>query len=154
MAGLSNHKVLTSHILLYFKHCSFGCTVDDELVKCVRMQTPPSNEKEYTLQVLSGVRFAPLVKKPGMKTVIRANVWSPTSHLLYPDTFRKACEQILLCSQFASKNANVGSSSKSGKPTNAASLLPRAMWIEVLKFCTRDCKIIFLWNVYRCFYLE
>lgn len=108
------------------------------------MQASASNEKEYTLQVLSGVIFAPLVKKPDMKTVIQASVWSPTNHLLYPDTFRKACEQILLCSQFASKNANVGSSSESGKPTNAASLLPRAMWIEVLKFCSRDCKIMFL----------
>jgi len=112
--------------------------VEDELVKCVRMQASASNEKEYTLQVLSGVIFAPLVKKPGMKTVIQASVWSPTNHLLYPDTFRKACEQILLCSQFASKNANFGSSSESGKPTNATSLLPRAMWIEVLKFCSRD----------------
>ena len=121
--------------------------MEDELVKCVRMQTPPSREKEYTLQVLSAVRFAPLVKKPGIKTVIQAVVWSPTNHLLYPDTFRKACEQILLCSQFASKNANDGSSSQPrGKSTHAASLLPRAMWIEVLKFCSRDCKTIFVWG--------
>jgi hypothetical protein len=114
--------------------------VEDELVKVVRIQTPASSEKEYTVQVLSGVRFAPLIKNPRMTTVIQARVWSPTDHGLYPDSFRKACEQILLCSQFASKNASAGEAGMPGAAFIAASLLPRMLWIEVLKFCSRDCK--------------
>lgn len=114
--------------------------MEDELVKVIRIQTPsPNDEKEFTLQVLSGVRFAPLVKKPNLKTVIPARVWSPTDHQAYPDSFRKACKQILLCSRKSTQEREEDKL-EAGKPINAASLLPRALWMEVLSFTHRDCK--------------
>ncbi|KAG7352756.1 protein-L-isoaspartateD-aspartate O-methyltransferase PCMT [Nitzschia inconspicua] len=111
--------------------------VDDELVKVVRSQRPVANEAdEFSSQVISAVRFAPLVASPSLKTVIPARIWSPEEHMFYPDSFRAACKQVLLCSN-----------AKKDQPTepqpvpinvNAASLLPRALWMEVLSYTHRD----------------
>lgn len=113
--------------------------VDDELVKVVRSQRPvPNDADEFSVQVISAVRFAPLIARPAMKTVIPAPVWSPEEHMFYPDSFRVACKQVLLCS-----NAKRDQPTKPQPPpknVNAASMLPRALWMEVLSYTHRDCK--------------
>lgn len=114
--------------------------VDDELVKVVRSERPAvSYDDEFTVQVISAVRFAPLVARPAMKTVIPARVWSPEEHMYYPNSFQVACRQVLLCS-----NAQTDQPTKPLPPPkniNAASLIPRALWMEVLSFTHRDCTL-------------
>jgi protein-L-isoaspartate O-methyltransferase len=110
--------------------------VDDELVKVVRSQRP-STADEFSVQVISAVRFAPLVARPSLETIIPARVWSPEEHMFYPDSFRVACKQVLLCSN-AKREQHV--KPQSLKNLNAASLLPRALWMEVLSYTHRDCK--------------
>lgn len=112
--------------------------VDDELVKVVRSQHPmPNAADEFTVQVISAVRFAPLVARPAIETIIPARVWCPEEHMFYPDSFRTACKQVLLCSN-AKRTQPTNPQPK--KNINAASLLPRALWMEVLSYTHRDCK--------------
>ena len=66
--------------------------VEDELVKIVRSLAPPAattaaattfgsssvvGSNEFTFQILSGVRFAPLVSYPVIEVIIPARVWNP-----------------------------------------------------------------------------
>jgi protein-L-isoaspartate O-methyltransferase len=112
--------------------------VDDELVKVVRSQRPaPSATDEFTVQVISAVRFAPLVTRPSIETIIPARVWSPEEYMFYPDSFRTACKQVLLCSNAKREQPF---NPQPQKNVNAASLLPRALWMEVLSYSHRDCK--------------
>lgn len=109
-------------------------------MKVIRVQSPSQGRsgQEFTTQVISGVHFAPLISQPSMKIMIPARVWSPSSHQFYPDTFRAACKEVLLCSN--------ASADQPVKPVqhnmsfNAASMLPRALWVEVLSYTHRDCK--------------
>ena len=72
--------------------CCVLIVVEDELVKIVRSLAPPTastattafggnnssvGSNEFTYQVLSGVRFAPLVSYPVIKVFIPARVWNP-----------------------------------------------------------------------------
>lgn len=110
-------------------------------MKVIRIQTPSSNDDdEFTVQVLSGVRFAPLVKSPSLKTVIPARIWSPESHHSYPESFRKACKQILLCcySNKTIRQDATSSSTPLTHVTEGTTMLPRAVWMEVLSYTTRD----------------
>jgi len=111
--------------------------VDDELVKVVRSQSMSSGncQKQFTTHVISGVRFAPLLANPSIQTIIPACVWDPSNHHLYPDTFRGACNELLLCSN-ASRDQPV--KIRPQERINVASMLPRALWVEVLSFTTRD----------------
>jgi protein-L-isoaspartate O-methyltransferase len=112
--------------------------VDDELVKVVRCQRPsPGTANEFTVQVISAVRFAPLVARPSIQTIIPARVWSPEEHMFFPDSFRASCKQVLLCSNAKREQIMMPLSQKN---VNAASLLPRALWMEVLSYTHRDCK--------------
>jgi len=126
-------RILTNHFPL------FNITVGDELVKIVRKNEcqNPHNNKQFDTRIISGVRFAPLLSNPSIETIIPARVWDPSNHTLYPDSFRGACNQLLLCSN-AKRDQPV-----KAVPTNkvnAASMLPRALWVEILSFTHRNCK--------------
>lgn len=92
---------------------------------------------DFTQQVLSGVRFAPLIHRPIAETVIPSRVWNPSIHHYYPDSFRKSCKELLMCS-----NACYVQPVKP-QPTerlNVASMLPAGVWMEILSYTHRDCK--------------
>jgi hypothetical protein len=110
-------------------------------VKVVRISSPTDQREaqEFTQRVLAGVRFAPLVSYPTIKTVILARIWNPSLHQYYPDSFRNSCKTLLLCS-----HANYTQSLKPRRPpkeqVNVASMLPRALWMEIMSYTHRDCK--------------
>ena len=54
--------------------------------------------EEFTMEVLSGVCFASLLRTPALETKIDAKVWNPESHCLFPQAFRKASLELLMCS--------------------------------------------------------
>jgi hypothetical protein len=126
--------------------------VEDELVKVFRLSStrtpsgtaaPPRRSRgqasrlseEFSQQVISGVRFAPLVRNPSMPTVLPSRIWSPDVHATFPATFRAACKQILLCSH-ASPNQPPPATRYSG--LNVAATLPRALWVEILSYARQD----------------
>lgn len=110
--------------------------VGDELVKIVRSQNENSKgNQQFITRVISGVRFAPLLSHPTIETVVPARIWNPSNHSMYPDTFRGACNELLLCSN-ASKTQPVNVFPQ--KKVNAASMLPRALWVEILSFTHRN----------------
>jgi hypothetical protein len=116
--------------------------VDDELVKVVRVQRPagssPDDEQDFTQHVLSGVRFAAFLHHPVTETIIPSRIWNPSIHQYYPDSFQDACQELLMCS-----NANYVQVVKP-QPTdryNFASMLPRVVWLEILSYTHRDCKM-------------
>jgi hypothetical protein len=119
--------------------------VDDELVKVVRLPAssssasaaPLSASEQFSQQVLSGVRFAPLIHRPLLKTVIPSRVWSPAVHQYYPDSFRKSCKELLLCSHASYDQPVVPQPSKA---VNLASLLPTGVWMEIMSYTHRNCK--------------
>ena len=127
---------------VFYCVCSFCHVVEDELIKVIRKQSQPSMETtsspQFIQQVISPVRFADLLSRPVMETIIPARIWHPSNHLSYPDSFRKSCKALMLCS-----------STKYEQPiprrdmvdrVNVASLLPRALWLEILSYTHRDCK--------------
>uniref|UniRef100_A0A7S1Z0L7 Protein-L-isoaspartate(D-aspartate) O-methyltransferase n=1 Tax=Trieres chinensis TaxID=1514140 RepID=A0A7S1Z0L7_TRICV len=137
--------------------------VDDELMKVVRIgplaqtdgasslsnpddgstaEEDTDNESssninnEFTQQVLSGVRFAPLLTHPVIPTVIPARGWAPDRHRYFPDTFQRATTELLMCSN----SVLAQPPPRPRRPTeriNAASMLPRVIWIEILSFTHR-----------------
>ena len=134
-------------------HSCRNAAVEDELVKVVRIgdfenagtsteqSPPPSSQRglplsgDFSLQIISGVRFAPLLQQPMIRTTLPSRVWSPEVHVHYPETFRRACKQLLLCSH-ASPNQPPPVLANAGK--NVAALLPRAVWIEILSYTRSD----------------
>lgn len=112
--------------------------VDDELVKVVRSQRPAdgTSEEEFNVEVISPVRFAPLIPNPSIKTIIPARIWSPSEHHFYPESFRNACKEILLCSN-AKRNQPLLPQPPQ-KNVNAASMIPQDLWMKVLSFTHRD----------------
>lgn len=114
--------------------------VDGELLKVVRLQTSCNGSglaREYSQEILSPVRFAPLVSHPRMETVIPARVWDPSLHQFYPDCFRESCKALLLCSRADYIQA---AQPQPQQKVNTASMLPRALWLEILSYTHRDCK--------------
>mmetsp|Transcript_22890 Transcript_22890/g.49874 ORF Transcript_22890/g.49874 Transcript_22890/m.49874 type:complete len:496 (+) Transcript_22890:111-1598(+) len=110
--------------------------VGDELVQIARSFCENSEGKQrFTTKVISGVRFAPLLDDPSIHTIIPARIWDPSNHNLYPDSFRGACNQLLLCSN-ASRKQPVKVCQL--RRVNVASMLPRALWVEVLSFTHRN----------------
>lgn len=130
--------------------------VEDELVKIVRvgmrtrrtdstsslmMETEnPSqaSSSEFSQQILSGVRFAPLLENPRIPSVLPSKIWDPSVHHNYPDSFRNSCREILLCSHASRVQGPPPIEPK--ETLNAACLLPRVLWMEVLSYTHRDCK--------------
>jgi protein-L-isoaspartate O-methyltransferase len=116
-------------------------TVEDELVKVVRIRIPANEahreSREFVQQVLSGVRFSPLVSHPAIKTVIPALIWNPSIHQYYPDSFRMSSKALLLCSH---SNYTQPVKPQPQEQTNVASMVPRALWMEILSYTHRDCK--------------
>lgn len=127
--------------------------VEDELVKIVRIGSRSSTKvdassfmmdtddpnplpaTEFTHQLLSAVRFASLQAGPKMETVLPSTVWNPSIHFHYPDSFRSSCRELLLCSNAPEGQPPV----EKPKPTvNAAGLLPRVLWMEILSYTHRD----------------
>jgi len=130
--------------------------VDDELVKVVRIgdltgEVPGStitayNGRRYpnpnyvgsgfTQQVLTSVRFAPLVLNPRIETVIPGRVWTPSNQKYYPEAFKEATNQLFMCS-----NSNVVQPIPPPKKTedriNFAAMLPKVIWMEILSFTHR-----------------
>jgi len=103
--------------------------------------------EEFTQHVLSGVRFAPLLNPKTEKILIPSRVWNPSIHHNYPDSFRKSCKEILLCS-------NMNSTQSLDQPSqfvvpqqqqeslhakvNSAGMLPSVLWMEILSYTHRD----------------
>lgn len=112
--------------------------VEDELVKVVRIKSegPSATEGvgEYTHQILAGVHFAPLIANPSIPTVIPARVWTPLLHRYYPDRFRQSCKALLLCAHSTYQQP------QPQQRVNAACMLPRVLWLEILSYTHRDCK--------------
>ena len=93
---------------------------------------------EFNQQVLSGVRFAPLLKHPIMPTIIPARGWAPNRHRYFPDTFQKATTELLMCSNSAFAQP-LPKPKMPVEGANAAAMLPRVMWTEILSFTHRKC---------------
>lgn len=112
--------------------------VEDELLKVVRNHTSGHDSEDgFSQHVVSGVRFAPLIAHPSIETVIPARIWSPTIHSQFPDSFRRSCKELLLCS-----NAEFKQPIKPQplQQLNVASMLPKAIWMEIMSYTHRDCK--------------
>ena len=126
--------------------------VDDELVKVVRVgkisleleedETMRDDDlsfaglnEEFTSQILSGVRFAPLVHVSG-STVIPANVWKPSIQRGYPSEFKHASMQLLMCSnsQLIQPLPQVPSQDER---CNIAAMLPQSIWFNILSYTHR-----------------
>jgi len=128
------------------------CPVDDELVKIVRIGQKKDNETntgsenyesvddvidelEFTTHVFSSVRFAPLVQRPKLKTIIPARVWNPSFHHFFPDSYQQSIMSLFLCSnsQYSQPLRPVTKSDY----TNLAATLPRDVWIHIISFTNR-----------------
>lgn len=116
--------------------------VDDELVKIVRLGSisrdklnKKPDRNEFTQQTISGVRFAPFLQHPMIRTLIPSRVWNPVSHSLYPDSFQQATMTLLLCSN--------SEAYQPPRPTipenyyNLAATLPKEVWMIILSFTNR-----------------
>ncbi len=129
--------------------------VDDELVKVVRdgviarrleedMEVGDEDlsdlNEEFTSQILSGVRFAPLAMSPVINTVIPSNVWRPSNQRSYPSEFKRATMQLLMCSN--SDLVQPIRLPSEDERVNASALLPRTIWLEILSYTHRKCKPI------------
>jgi len=128
--------------------------VDDELVKVVRvgnisleleddhMGIEDDNSslaglnEEFTSQILSGVRFAPLVMSPAVITVIPANVWNPSIQRGYPSEFKRASMQLLMCSNSKPIQPLPRVPSQEER-SNLAAMLPKTIWLEILSYTHR-----------------
>ena len=150
---MSSVSVFTDLALISF---SPSLSVEAELVKIVRvghrtnridtsssarMEVDDSSKlspTEFSQQVLSDVRFAPLLETPRISTVLPSKVWDPSVHHNYPDSFRDSCREILLCSHAPHVQGPPPVQPK--QTVNAACLLPRVLWMEILSYTHRDCK--------------
>ncbi|KAL7580248.1 hypothetical protein ACA910_012985 [Epithemia clementina (nom. ined.)] len=128
--------------------------VDDELVKVVRLSDsegennqsstpvprsirgqPPSLSSDYLMQVISSVRFTPLLNSPELHTLIPSQIWDPSIHQHFPESFRRSCKEIFLCSRASTYQPPPQQVTVAR--TNAAAKLPRALWIEILSYTDR-----------------
>ena len=128
--------------------------MDDELVKVIRISESddestdvpsiprslrghvPPLSSNFLMQVISSVRFTPLLNSPVLHTEIPSQVWEPSIHQHYPESFRRSCKEILLCSHaptYQPPPAQVHVQHR----TNTAATLPRAIWIEILSYTDR-----------------
>lgn len=133
--------------------------VDDELVKVVRIAVsedidddddddlssdliprslgghPPAISPDFSMQVISGVRFTPLLNEPQLRTVLPCQIWAPAIHQMYPDSFRRSCKEIMLCAIAPTEQPRP--QRILAHHTNTAAILPRAIWMEILSYTDR-----------------
>lgn len=122
--------------------------VDDELVKVMRVgnvgleteadQSVGSSSElsqEYTSQILSGVRFAPLIPSP-IKTLIPSHEWSPSLQTGYPSEYKQATMQLMLCSSSELVQPPPKILSREER-FNAAAMLPKSIWFHILSYTHR-----------------
>lgn len=117
-------------------------TVEDELVKVVRIRKSNgviASDEDFTQQIISGVRFASLLTFPITEIVIPAKVWEPATHRFYPDSFRAASKELILCC-YADYKQPLPQKVLPQCGFNLAATLPKAIWMEILSFTHRDCK--------------
>jgi hypothetical protein len=99
-----------------------------------RGQPPPLSDEFYQ-QIVSGVRFTPLVKYPAIPVMIPSQVWSPAAHSHYPASFRKASDAIVLSSLAPIAQPPP---EKIQERVNVAPMLPQSIWAEILSYTHRD----------------
>lgn len=119
-------------------------TVEEELIKVVRIRHTNSNppnlrnqialSEDFTSDVISGVRFAALARRPRTVTIVPSRVWDPVIHQSYPESFQKACKTILMCSNAA----KVQPPELPTERINSASKLPKLLWMEILSYTHRS----------------
>lgn len=136
--------------------CYIPCLVDDELVKVIRtgviaqgLEDDASSEaasfsgldEEFTSQLLSGVRFAPLAMRPVIYTTIPSNIWNPSLRRFYPNEHQCASMALLMCSnsEIVQPLPQVPTPDER---CNAAAMLPKSIWLEILSYTHRRCKSI------------
>ena len=110
--------------------------VGDELVKIVRINRSSDcgdNSNDFSQQVLSGVRFTPLLSVPSAKTVLPSRVWSPSVHHSYPESFRKSSKELLMCSH-APYIQPIPAEQRPVNRVNLAATLPRVIWMDILSY--------------------
>jgi|EP01082_Thalassiosira_pseudonana_P002578 protein-L-isoaspartate O-methyltransferase len=128
--------------------------VDDELVKIERVGNVSSDvegemehedgarsisglSREFTSQILSGVRFAPLTNSRSMvQTVIPAHVWNPSVQRMYPSEFKRASMHLLMCSN-SELVQPLPTTPRPDERVNVAAMLPKSIWVEILSFTHR-----------------
>lgn len=113
--------------------------VEDELIKITRSGTVQPEGLEFTKEILAEVNFAPLLCHPSKPTTLPSRVWEPSNHKLYPLSFRTCSKTLLLCCHARSESTDAGNN------VNAASMLPQALWLEILSYVHRDCKY-YVWD--------
>jgi len=114
--------------------------VEDELVKVVRIRKSDgviASDEDFTQQIISGVRFASLLTFPITEIVIPAKVWEPATHRFYPDSFRAASKELILCC-YADYKQPLPQKVLPQCGFNLAATLPKAIWMEILSFTHRD----------------
>lgn len=124
-------------------------TVNDELVKVVRVgnisfqievdKAASRIDEEFTSQVLSGVRFAPLVLRPSIPTVLPSHVWDPSVQRFYPSEHQRATMEIMMCSN-SKVMQPLPPVPRPEEMINAAAMLPKSVWVEILSYTHRKCK--------------
>ncbi len=95
-------------------------------------------DEEFTSQLLSGVRFAPLAMHPVIYTTIPSNVWNPSIRHFYPNEHQCASMALLMCSN----SELVQPLPPMEERFNAAAMLPKSIWLEILSYTHRRCKSI------------
>jgi hypothetical protein len=103
---------------------------------CRSISASTSLSDDFSLQVVSGVRFAPLLRTPSKATIIPSKVWDPSIHSTYPTIFKHAIKEILLCShaQPIQPRKVVVETEK----VNLAASLPKDLWMKILSFTHRS----------------
>ena len=91
--------------------------------------------QEYTSQILSGVRFAPLIPSP-IKTLIPSREWSPSLQTGYPSEYKQASMQLMLCSSSELVQPPPKFLSREER-FNAAAMLPKSIWFHILSYTHR-----------------
>ena len=113
--------------------------VDDELVKVVRSPTMPANyHQEFEEHIISAVRFTTMSKHPALETVIPCRVWNSSIHRYYPENFRLATKEILMCSNARYEQPVKPQPSKAQVQVNISAMLPRVLWMEIMTYTHRD----------------
>jgi len=95
--------------------------------------------QDFESQVLTGVTFAPLVRSSTKDTVIPTNLWKPSSQRSFPSEFQRISMQLMMCSksQLVQPLPPVPSPEER---FNAAAMLPKAIWTEILSYSHRSCE--------------
>lgn len=96
---------------------------------------PPPLSVDFSLEVISSVRFFPMSRGPDIPVVFPTRVWSPERHHIYPRSFREATKQILLCSHSPEIQPLPPAVAER---RNVANKLPGFLWMEIFSYTRRD----------------